>query len=129
MISFYVEGNPIPQGSFKHIGRGIIIAANPKLNQWRDTVAKQAAKAYSGEPITEPVEILLEFFISRPKTVKRDYPTTKPDLDKQCRSILDAISLERFHQLIKDDSQCINLTASKRYGETPGVKITIITKW
>jgi Holliday junction resolvase RusA-like endonuclease len=128
MISFFVEGNPIPQGSFRHIGGGRIIAANPKLNQWRETIAKKALQAYTGDPITEPVEILLEFHIKRPKTVTRLYPIVKPDLDKQIRSCLDSISLPKYAQILKGDEQVIDITASKRYSETPGVKITIVTK-
>jgi Holliday junction resolvase RusA-like endonuclease len=128
MVSFFVEGNPIPQGSFRHIGGGRIIAANPKLNAWRETIAKQAVNAYTGDPIEEPVEILLEFHIRRPKTVTRLYPIVKPDLDKQIRSCLDAISLPRYAQILKGDEQVIDITASKRYSDTPGVKITIVTK-
>ena len=52
------------------------------------------------------------------------YKSTKPDLDKLCRSTLDGIT----GVLIKDDSQVVNLICNKVYankGELPGALITI----
>jgi hypothetical protein len=127
-VVYEIEGTPVPQGSFRHIGKGRIIAANPKLNTWRESIAKQIRIKGHTSPIEAPVKISLEFVLPRPKTVTRKHPTTKPDLDKLIRAVSDAISLERYVQVIKDDSQIISIHASKRYESAafpPGVQIFI----
>jgi Holliday junction resolvase RusA-like endonuclease len=57
-----------------------------------------------------------------PKKTNRRYPTTKPDIDKLSRAVLDALTSVWY----KDDSQVIQLEAQKiyTYGE-PGVYIGI----
>jgi Holliday junction resolvase RusA-like endonuclease len=126
-IELVVEGNPVPQGSFRHIGNGRIIAANPKLNTWRDTIATQVAQQTHHRLIEGSIRVDLVFTLPRPKTVTRDRPTTKPDIDKLCRSVLDAISLPKYCQIIRDDSLVTDLHAAKRYADhtPPGVRINI----
>lgn len=111
-----VEGIPVPQGSFRHIGNGRIIAANPKLNAWRETIAT----AINNDPkapfqINAPVKVELVFILPRPKTVIRQHHTVKPDIDKLVRATLDAISLYRYSQALTDDSIVTDLHAAKRY--------------
>jgi Holliday junction resolvase RusA-like endonuclease len=129
-IDLTVEGNPVPQGSFRHIGNGRIISANPKLNTWRQTIADQIATQTHHRLIEAPIRLQLVFTLNRPKSVStslRPLPTVKPDLDKLVRAVMDAISLERYCQVIKDDSLVTDLHAAKRYADhtIPGVKIMI----
>lgn len=124
-IEFFVEGSPVPQGSFRHVGGGRIIAANPKLNAWRETIALEAQKS-PVRLIEAPTRVELVFTLPKSKSVKRDAPTVKPDIDKLCRSVLDAISLPKYCQILKDDSIVTDLHAKKIYGEVPGVRILII---
>ena len=114
--SIDVEGIPVPQGSFRHIGNGRIIAANPKLNAWRETIA-EAINQDPNAPyqLEVPITIQLTFILPRPKTVKRTSHTVKPDLDKLSRAVCDAISLYRYSHVIKDDSLITDLHAAKRY--------------
>jgi Holliday junction resolvase RusA-like endonuclease len=58
---------------------------------------------------------------------RRSRPTTKPDIDKLVRATLDAISLERYVQILTDDSIVTDLHAAKRYADNtpPGVRIFI----
>lgn len=128
-IELVVEGNPVPQGSFRHIGNGRIIAANPKLNTWRQTIADQIAQQTHHRLIDAPIRVQLVFTLPRPKSVTRPLPTARVgDLDKLVRSVLDAISLEKYCQVIKDDSLVTDLHAAKRYADhTPaGVQIMLI---
>lgn len=113
-LQFDVEGIPVPQGSFRHIGNGRIIAANPKLNAWRETIAVKAQEADT-RLLDVPVTIDLVFVMPRPKSVTRRYHTVKPDIDKLARATLDSISLERYTQILKDDSYVTDLHAAKRY--------------
>lgn len=119
-LVYQVEGNPVPQGSFRHIGGGRVIAANPKLNAWRESIATQIRQQGHPSPIEAPIKLTLDFVLPRPKTVTRAFPTTRSsyDIDKLIRAVCDSISLEKYAQVIKDDSQIISIKASKRY-ETP----------
>jgi crossover junction endodeoxyribonuclease RusA len=127
-----VEGNPVPQGSFRHVGNGRIISANPKLNAWRQTIAEQIGLQTPVRLIDGSIRVDLVFTLERPKSVSRgvrERPTVKPDLDKLVRATLDAISLERYVQLIKDDSQVTDLHAAKRYSDHRRPGVTIMITW
>jgi crossover junction endodeoxyribonuclease RusA len=129
-LEIVVEGSPVPQGSFRHIGNGRIIAANPKLNAWRQTIADQVTEKTAVRLIEGFCRVDLVFTLPRPKSVpksRRARPTTKPDLDKLVRAALDAISLPRYVQLLTDDSIVTDLHAAKRYADhtPPGVRIFI----
>ena len=127
-----VEGNPVPQGSFRHVGNGRIISANPKLNAWRQTIADQIGLQTPVRLIDGSIRVDLVFTLERPKSVSRgvrERPTVKPDLDKLVRATLDAISLERYVQLIKDDSQVTDLHAAKRYSDHRRPGVTIMITW
>ena len=129
-LQLTVEGNPVPQGSFRHVGNGRIIAANPKLNTWRDTIAWQVAQQTHHRLIDGSIRVDLVFTLPRPKSVPmsvRERPTVKPDLDKLIRSVLDAISLDRYCQILLDDSYVTDIHAAKRYADhnSPGVQIMI----
>jgi crossover junction endodeoxyribonuclease RusA len=129
-LEIVVEGSPVPQGSFRHIGNGRIIAANPKLNAWRQTIADQVSEKTAVRLIDGFCRVDLVFTLPRPKSVpksRRARPTTKPDLDKLVRAALDAISLPKYVQLLTDDSIVTDLHAAKRYADhtPPGVRIFI----
>lgn len=118
-IKFTVEGKAIQQGSMRAFNNRIVHNKTKELMAWRGAVAK-AAHIAGCTPITGPIEIHMEFGYEKPKSVKREHPTVPPDLDKQVRSILDALTGVAY----VDDSQVTRLTASKEYG-VPGVKITL----
>ena len=131
-LQLTVEGNPVPQGSFRHVGNGRIISANPKLNAWRQTIADQIGLQTPVRLIDGSIRVDLVFTLERPKSVSRAsraLPTVKPDLDKLVRATLDAISLERYVQLIKDDSQVTDLHAAKRYSDHRRPGVTIMIHW
>jgi crossover junction endodeoxyribonuclease RusA len=131
-IDLLVEGVPVPQGSFRHVGNGRIISANPKLNTWRDTIAQQIATQTAHRLIEAPIRLQLVFTLPRPKSVSkalRAVPTVKPDLDKLTRAVMDAISLERYCQVIKDDSLVTDLHAAKRYADHTPPGVTIMITW
>jgi crossover junction endodeoxyribonuclease RusA len=121
VIKFSVEGTPIQQGSMRYIGNGRMIHNKAaELATWRAMVGF-AAKEAGCQPIDTPILIRMKFRIKRPKTVKREYPTVPPDLDKQIRSILDALTGIAYD----DDSQVIDISAQKVYSDNPGVDIEI----
>ena len=123
MISFRVDGQPIPQGSMKVINGHIIHSQGSALAAWRSAIGL-SAKAAGAKPTLEAVSMTLIFIMNKPRTVTRLDPTVPPDLDKLVRAALDALTSIAY----KDDSQVIEIRAMKVYGEYPGVEIIIAKK-
>ena len=120
-FKFSVEGVPIQQGSLKHIGHGRMIHNKAvELAAWRADIAN-AAKLAGCTPIPKPIAITMRFRVKRPKTVKRDHPTVAPDLDKYIRGVLDGLTGTAY----EDDSQVIDIKATKVYSDAPGVDIEV----
>lgn len=124
LIAYTVAGEPAPQGSKRHVGNGRMIEASKRLKPWRDQVIAVTRKlAEEVETLDGPLHVRMEFRVTRPKTVKRNYPITRSsgDLDKLVRGVSDGIVIGG---LVTDDSCFININASKRYTlENPGVTI------
>jgi Holliday junction resolvase RusA-like endonuclease len=123
VISFRVDGQPIPQGSMKVINGHIIHSQGSALAAWRSAIGL-TAKMAGCKPTGEAVSMTLVFIMKKPKTVTRIDPTVAPDLDKLVRGALDALTAIAY----KDDSQVIEIRAMKVYGEQPGVEIIIAKK-
>lgn len=125
MLTFVVEGTPVPQGSKTAAvinGRAVMFDSNKKLKAWRSDVTLVARHAAEGmEPFddTDGLEIELAFFMLRPKSVTRSMPTTKPDLDKLVRAVMDSIT---DAGVWADDSKVVKIYATKSYTiDTPKV--------
>ena len=87
---------------------------------WRGRVALAAHDYMVAKMLhviaAEPVAVILEFVMPRPKTTPKSYTPAavkKPDIDKLCRAILDGIT----HVVIATDSQVTRLVADKRIAE------------
>ena len=121
MIEFEVFGRPAPQGS-KTIMRGRLVETSKYLPAWRKAIAEAATEgnARTGFYSDQPLAVSVIFFLSRPKTVNRIWPTVPPDVDKLARS-LDSVTGILWH----DDAQIVHLTASKEYRDEPGAIIMI----
>jgi len=118
-FSFMVAGEPIGQGSMKHIGNGRMIASNDKkLKVWRtavvDAIHAQFLELQEKPFFDSALKLEVHFCVERPKTVKREFPTTPYDLDKQIRAIGDSLTMSG---IISDDAIITDILASKRYGD------------
>jgi crossover junction endodeoxyribonuclease RusA len=122
MFEFAIAGDPVPQGSMRHVGGGRLIHSKALL-AWRKLVSSHV-RSVTTATIDGPVMIDVVFSLAKPKTAKRDYPTVAPDLDKLCRAIGDALSVDC--DLLKDDAQVVSWRADKIYG-VPGVLIRVIS--
>lgn len=140
MTAFFVPGVVVAQGSKRHLGNGVMVESSKRLPSWRHDV-RQAAVAAFAEPLHGPVDVEIVAIFDRPKghhgtgrnadtlrkTAPRDH-IIKPDVDKLCRAILDALTDIAWH----DDAQVIDLRILKRYAingengrETPGARISV----
>lgn len=130
-FQFTVWGTPVPQGSMrafiiKKTGRAIVTSSNKKVKPWRNEVAGaalQAIEVYGFPPMmnAEPVQMEVEFFFDKPKSVKGNFKVTKPDMDKLLRAIFDALTGVAY----KDDSQVVRCILTKQYGYPPCVKVKV----
>jgi crossover junction endodeoxyribonuclease RusA len=118
--SFFVKGKPVSQGSLKFIRGHAIHVKGRELALWRGTIAAMA-RSTNITKIQVGVDMDLLFIFNKPKTVKRNEPFVRPDLDKLIRAVLDGLTGVAY----EDDQQVVRLTAQKAYGETEGVYITI----
>ena len=118
-IAFTAHGAPEPQGSaraFVRGGRAVVTSDNPDLHGWRQVVAWAAQQHRPAEVIRGPVRVRLRFYLTRPASVserRRPRPIVKPDLDKLTRAVLDALT----GIVWADDSQVVEVEASKNYGD------------
>jgi crossover junction endodeoxyribonuclease RusA len=135
MTQITVRGNPAPQGSKRHIGHGVMIESSQKVKPWREAVKWAAIEVLRDtQPFKGPVCLDITFTLRKPKSApkrQRTYPDKQPDIDKLCRSTLDALVAS---EIIEDDSRVVRLVATKVFpGESfrslgcPGAVIRIAT--
>jgi len=129
-VTFFVPGIPVPQGSKKGFSRKdstfvqIVDDNKATLGPWRDQIARSAFSAWAyAEPIDGPCRVDAAFVLPRKPSVKRALPTVLPDLDKLLRALFDGIT--QAGNVWADDSRVVETHATKVYGITPGVHVTI----
>jgi Holliday junction resolvase RusA-like endonuclease len=124
---FRVYGLARPQGSLRPFklptGQIVTTMSNAKVvKPWRDSVASAAREA-GVRQLEGPVFVRVEIHLPRPKGhfgkrgLRASAPTrpaVKPDLDKLCRAILDALTGLAW----RDDAQVVGLGAWKNYTES-----------
>jgi Holliday junction resolvase RusA-like endonuclease len=135
MGNFFIAGEPAPQGSKTGRvvnGRVVMWESSVKVKPWRAAVTlitKQAMLKQEWETITDPIELCLSFYLPRPKTVKREFPSVKPDLDKLIRSTCDGL---KTGGLYTDDALIIAITATKQYapvGMEAGCHVLVVREY
>jgi Holliday junction resolvase RusA-like endonuclease len=104
----------------KVINGHVIHSQGSALAVWRSTIGL-TARQHEVKKIEGPVSMQLQFFMKKPRTVKRELPTVPPDLDKLIRAVLDALTGIAY----EDDAQVVEIKASKTYDESTGVLILI----
>lgn len=133
LISFTVYAKPEPQGSSRAFipkgwKRPIVTSDNKGLKSYRQQVsivaleAMREARALEQIPSKAPMSLTLRFYFKRPKSKsKKATPTVRPDIDKVCRAVGDALSGICY----QDDSQITSLHAEKYYGEPERTEIQV----
>lgn len=131
-----IPGESEPQGSTRAfvVGkRAVITSDNKNLKAWRARAAEimqaECRRIGLSEPWDEPVRVWLTDYRLKPKSVKRAWPSTKPDLDKIVRATLDALTQAG---VIRDDSRVCEIEAYKCYAKEPHLELCvyrIIDRW
>jgi Holliday junction resolvase RusA-like endonuclease len=113
-VTFTVIGDPASQGSHSIINGRIVQVNSSKLNRWRKAVIEAAQEhlPQDWQPLDGPVELIVNFYMSKPASVKRSLPTVAPDLDKLIRGVGDALTMAG---VVTDDSRIVRISARKIY--------------
>ena len=90
------------------------------MEPWQDIIGFYAKQAGVGL-IDGAVKIELEFRLLKPASVKREFPSVLPDLDKYIRAVFDSLTKIAY----KDDGQVVSVQARKIYSDVQGVEITV----
>lgn len=134
-ISFVVPGEPSGKGRprFTRVGKLGVQAYTPAGTRAKETRIGYLARAALGGlgPITGAVAVRIAASCCPPASWSRRKralalaggmtPTSKPDIDNVAKLVLDGLNGVAF----VDDSQIIDLTASKRYGTDAHVAVWV----
>ncbi len=121
-IEFTIPIEPVAKAR-PRLGRGGHVFTPPKTKKFESQFVQLAKKFQPTLPRSGPIEVRLGFFVAKPKSTKRHYPTIKPDVDNLAKAVLDAMN-GRFYE---DDSQVVTLTLTKRYSIDPRIEVYIET--
>ena len=130
-MTIIVHGTPAPQGSKRHVGRGVMVESSNKVKPWREAVKWAAIEALVGRGLDGPVTVEVDFYFVHPKTGKRR-PThsVKPDIDKLLRSTFDALT---DAGAFEDDSRIVSVQARKhyatQYSPVPAGAVIRVERW
>lgn len=139
-LRFRVVGAPGPQGSKRHVGKGVMVESSKLVKPWRQDVVAAATKAAAEQGWHPPreVRVVAVFTFRRPQHHYRTgkfshelrpnapvWHANQPDLDKLARSTLDALTTAG---VIGDDAHVCDLHPMKIWanaGEAVGAYIVI----
>lgn len=121
-----VYGVPRPQGSKRHVGNGRLVEASKYLPAWREDV-KTVCRVHMMDnqdqrKFTEPVHATLNFYLPRPPSINRAWPSVAPDLDKLCRGVFDALEQSG---VIENDALIVRLDTFKQYDDDHPAGVSI----
>ena len=95
-FAFVAYGQPAPQGSKRHVGRGIMVESSKAVKPWREAVKAAALDALPTPwtPLAGPLTVRMVFTMPRPKSApkSRVAPDRIPDLSKLARATEDALT-------------------------------------
>jgi Holliday junction resolvase RusA-like endonuclease len=129
-ITVIIQGAPVPKGR-PRVGRGHVFT--PAATRKYGAHGRLAAQLAMGDrpPIEAPVriELLVELPVpaswserKRAAAIVGDVrPTSRPDIDNFLKAILDAIN----GIVVADDSQAVEVHATKKFGLVPKMLATV----
>ena len=113
---FKIEPYPKRTATFGMRGRFPRVIKNKKTTEFETNLRQMCANQYKSAALTGPLAVKVAFYLTKPKSVKREYPTVTPDTDNLLKSCFDAMN----GLLWEDDCQIVNIEAAKRYSTGDG---------
>ena len=134
MVTFMVEGTPVPKGRPRFARRGKFVSTySPKTTVDYESKVSESAKLAMGasEPLETPVGAYIYITLPVPASYSKkrtqaclsgqERPTKKSDIDNYCKAIFDGMNGIVF----VDDSLVVSLYATKVYGTIGMVEVMI----
>jgi Holliday junction resolvase RusA-like endonuclease len=134
MVTFMVEGTPVPKGRPRFARRGKFVSTySPKTTVDYETKVSESAKFAMGssEPLETPLAAYIYITLPVPASYSKkrtqaclsgqERPTKKSDIDNYCKAIFDGMNGIVF----VDDSLIVSLHATKVYGTIGMVEVMI----
>jgi Holliday junction resolvase RusA-like endonuclease len=134
MVTFMVEGTPVPKGRPRFARRGKFVSTySPKTTVDYETKVSEAAKTAMGssEPLETPVGAYIYITLPIPASYSKkriqaclsgqERPTKKSDIDNYCKAVFDGMNGIVF----ADDSQVVSLHSTKVYGTVGMVEVMV----
>jgi Holliday junction resolvase RusA-like endonuclease len=131
-VYFVVYGNPVGKGRPRATSRGgfVRMYTDAKTLGFESAVADEARIAMrEWQAFNTPMQMQLSAYYPIPKSWSKKkrqmamdgeiHPQVKPDLDNVMKAVLDAMN----GVVYVDDSQVINMVATKRYSSDPRVEV------
>lgn len=135
-VVFNIPGQPVPKGRPKFARRGAhVMAYTPaKTVGYENAVRLAASVAMAGaEPAQGPIALSLTLNLQIPASWSKKRramaaagtiaATKKPDADNVLKGIKDGCN----GIVWRDDAQVVRIHIEKRYSETPGVLVKVMT--
>jgi Holliday junction resolvase RusA-like endonuclease len=134
MVTFMVEGTPVPKGRPRFARRGKFVSTySPKTTVDYESKVSESAKLAMGasEPLETPVGAYIYITLPVPASYSKkrteaclsgqERPTKKSDIDNYCKAIFDGMNGIVF----VDDCLIVSLHATKVYGTVGMVEVMI----
>jgi Holliday junction resolvase RusA-like endonuclease len=134
MVTFMVEGTPVPKGRPRFARRGKFVSTySPKTTVDYESKVSESAKLAMGasEPLETPVGAYIYITLPVPASYSKkrtqaclsgqERPTKKSDIDNYCKAIFDGMNGIVF----VDDSLIVSLHATKVYGTVGMVEVMV----
>lgn len=120
-MSFTIPMSPVPKGRPRTCTKnGRTWTYTDKKTVEAEALMRSFAKGLSQFPEGVPLSVEIWFYLAKPKSVKREYPTVKPDLDNFTKT------LDAFNNILFKDEQIVDCNSHKRYGD-PRIEVKIET--
>ena len=136
-FTFTVLGKPAPQGSKRHIGRGVMIESSKRCMPWRRNVRQTAEGLLPRNwyaMMDRAMAMTVAFVFPRPKSDFKPNGELRPDAPKHCKKIVgDTSKLVRSTEdaleglVYKNDAQLVIINAHRRYATSNEQPCAIIT--
>lgn len=133
-LTFFVPGEPVAKGRARaFVRRGVIAHYTPdKTARYENLVKLSAKNATNGaKPLEGPLSLRCTFWLPVPMSYSKkrreaclngsERHCKKPDIDNLLKSVKDGCNGVAW----VDDCQVVEVSAFKKYGETPGVDVEI----
>ena len=136
-FTFTVLGKPAPQGSKRHVGKGVMVESSKRCKPWRQDVRHTAIDLLPDgwyANMDQAISLSVTFVFARPKSHFRANGQLKPsapdhctgrigDVSKLVRAVEDAMTGIVYN----DDAQIISLIAHRRFANDREQPCAIIT--